>query len=199
MGGVCTKSDASPPPRPAADSVVPITEKASESVQKAVSGAAVEAEKAQEESAKAAQKAEEEVKAVEAEAQQELSSAQEQAKQELEAPKESVMPISEADQQLLAAAKQQVAVKQNVPANSPLAYLFYASDLQGGSLIQQYVPRAMAPEEMEEKKLILLATFIPARHKTVPKTKLQQNGGVTSFVQEIMVCPGLLLLSHPIL
>ncbi|OEH80638.1 hypothetical protein cyc_03473 [Cyclospora cayetanensis] len=102
--------------------------------------------------------------------------------------------LSHADQQLLDAAKQQVAAKTATastsasapPANSPLAYLFFASSLNEGSLIQLWAPSPMTPEQMKEKQYVLLASLIPARHKKVTKNKLTVNGGITCFQQEIL-------------
>nr|WIW69504.1 immune mapped protein 1 [Eimeria intestinalis] len=70
--------------------------------------------------------------------------------------------------------------------SSPIAYLFYSPERDGGSLLQQWVQQPMTEEDIKQKKLIQLASFIPAPHKTVPKARLQQNGGATVFIKEIM-------------
>ncbi|KAL8272112.1 hypothetical protein Esti_003955 [Eimeria stiedai] len=71
-------------------------------------------------------------------------------------------------------------------SSSPISYLFYASEKDGGSLLQQWVQQPMAEEEIIQKHFIQLASFVPAAHKTVPKARLQQNGGVTVFIKEIL-------------
>ncbi|KAL8431466.1 hypothetical protein ACSSS7_005239 [Eimeria intestinalis] len=83
--------------------------------------------------------------------------------------------------------------------SSPIAYLFYSPERDGGSLLQQWVQQPMTEEDIKQKKLIQLASFIPAPHKTVPKARLQQNGGATVFIKEIMkhVCTeGFSLQAH---
>ncbi|CDJ27683.1 Immune mapped protein-1, related [Eimeria mitis] len=97
----------------------------------------------------------------------------------------SVVPLSDADAQLLAAAQQQAAATAAAGVNTPHAYLFYASELNEGSLIIQWTSTQMNEEEMHAKKLVLLASFIPPKHKTVPKSKLTHNGGITYLLQEM--------------
>lgn len=99
-----------------------------------------------------------------------------------------VVPLSDADAQLLAAAEKQAAAKQQQGgSNTPHAYLFYATELNEGSLIMQWTPTQMSEEDMHAKNLLLLASFTPAKHKTVSKSKLTQNGGVTCLLQEMKV------------
>lgn len=196
MGAACVKSEAKAPQESAADKVGSTTEKASEIVHKATSDAHAATEKAQQDVAESVEKAQEDVQAAETETKEKLDSVAEQAGQAPASQADNMIPLSEANQQLLTATKQQVAPQQAAgtggeasasPRNSPVAYLVFASDLHGGSLIQQWAPSPMTAEQMQAKKYTLLATFVPARHKTVSKTKLQRNGRVTSFLQEIMV------------
>ncbi|CDJ48735.1 Immune mapped protein-1, related [Eimeria brunetti] len=96
-----------------------------------------------------------------------------------------VVALTEADTELLAAAQQQAAAAAAAAANTPHAYLVYSSDLNEGSLFMQWVPNEMKEEEIQSKKYIILAYFTPAKHRTVPKSKFSQNGGITYLLQEM--------------
>ncbi|CDJ57702.1 Immune mapped protein-1, related [Eimeria maxima] len=94
-----------------------------------------------------------------------------------------VVPLSDADAQVLAAAE--AAKQEAASSNMPRAYLFYACELNEGSLMMQWTTTQITEEDMHAKNLILLASFFPAKHKTVSKSKLTQNGGITYFLQEM--------------
>ncbi|CDJ37867.1 Immune mapped protein 1 [Eimeria tenella] len=130
----------------------------------------------------------------EQEQQQQEQQQQEQQQQEqqqeaaaAQQPASPVVALSAADAELLAAAQQQAAAAAAAGSNAnlPHAYLFYAAELNEGSLILQWTAAAMQQQEMQDKKLLLLASFVPPKYKTVTKSKLQQNGGITFLLQEM--------------
>ncbi|KAL8437563.1 hypothetical protein Efla_000426 [Eimeria flavescens] len=205
MGNLCSRSGVQVPVRPAAENVVGAARKASSSAQQAATDACGIAEEAQRKASEAMERLKDSLHTNEESAVHKVEEATDQASKLLESQPDKIVMLSEADQQLLAEAKKKLASgelqqtpaaaagaggggdsapESSPPPSSAMAYLFYAPELEGGSLLQWWMAKPVE-EEIQKKKFILLASFTPAAHKRIPKTRLTQNNGVTVFLQEI--------------